>query len=112
MSYEDFRKKEEKFNKEDERERKYSKKAIFGGIIGMTLSGLDIYFSNKIGIDSFYKIISDMNISELLPTTLFGLSSMATIGGGTIYGVSYILEIDSKQEPQNKIKNLEDNLEE
>jgi hypothetical protein len=102
-SKEELDKEEQKHINEVKNERKYSKKALIYGAIGMGVVGLDVYLSSKVGVESFSKEFRELNPYEIATNALFGLSSMTTLIGGTIYGISHIFD-ENKEEG---VKNLE-----
>ncbi len=83
------------------RERKFSKKALIYGGVGMGIVVLDTYLSKNVGVESFYKEFKELNPYEIVTNALFGISSMSTLIGGTIYGISHMFEEDKVNEKKN-----------
>ena len=117
MSYSNFNKKVEikeiEKNKDLERtekERKYSKKALKYGLIGMGAVGLVSLFSNNIDFEYLSKEVQDLNRYEMINSILLGLSSITTLAGGAMYGISYLFENDFNLEKNTTKNNLEKDL--
>jgi len=68
-------------------------------------------FSNKYGVESLSKSITSMDFNELMHTTIFGVSTLATVDGGAVYAISHIIDPEiNDTENKNNTKSLEDNL--
>lgn len=105
-SKEEVDKEEQKRINEVRNERKYSKRALIYGAIGMGIVVLDTYLSSKVGMESFSKEFKSLNPYEIATNTLFGISSMSTLIGGTIYGISHIFEENKGNERENLERKL------
>lgn len=91
-------------------ERKYSKKAFVYGLIGMGIFSLDTYLSGSLGVESLFKEIKELNTYEIMNNVLFGVSSISTLLGGTMYGISHMDNAVKIQEVKKEIKDIEKKL--
>jgi len=108
--YNDFFIEEENYLKEIDKSRCFAKKILFGGILGLTYSGIISYFSDQMGTEFFKKPLNNLNINEMINSMIFITSSLGFIGGGLFYGIQTFIKNDIKKETDKINKNIKKDL--
>ncbi len=91
-------------------EKRYFKKAFVYGSIGMGIGIADYMISSKLGVDSLLKSFNEMNPHEVITNLYSGISSIAALGGGIMYGVSCLFEEEEKKFSKEEVMELERKL--
>jgi hypothetical protein len=85
--------------------KKYSKKALFIGALGLSASALIYSLYGEPNFETLNRSISDMNNSQLIESMVFGSSFSLFFGGGLLYGLSIFMEKDLKTSIKKKKEN-------
>ncbi len=93
------------------KEKKYFKKAVLYGGVGLAISTANYIISENLEFSSMFKTISNMNTQEITAGILFGVSLMSTLSGGVMYGMAHFLEQEDKKDEEEKLNLLEKKLE-
>lgn len=107
------------YNNEEKKElrdinrgKKYSKLAFYAGIAGLSLTALNYFVSGEPSLQTLKESFDKMNHAQMVDTTIFSISSFATIGGGIFYGWAELMREDYRDFISNKRKRKKrDNLE-
>lgn len=91
-------------------QRKYFKKSFLYGSIGVGIGIADYMISGKLGVESLFKSFNEMNPHEFITNLYSGISSIAALGGGIMYGVSYLFDEEEKIFSKEEVMQLERKL--
>ncbi|MGY4884081.1 MAG: hypothetical protein ACP5NZ_00700 [Nanobdellota archaeon] len=94
---------DEKFKKDN----KYLLDLALGGAIGIAITGLNYYLSTHHGIDYLLnKPLLEMNFHELAHSGFSVLFGSLGVGGSSLYGIKYLMDVESNEYPVSEIKDI------
>jgi len=94
-----------KEKKENERDKKYSRRAIYMGVIGFAVATVNSYFTGEPSYGTFTAPINELTNTQLIDTVIFSMSSLSYFTGGLMYGLIDFFEENSKQDEKKREKN-------
>jgi len=102
--------KEKKMKENDERDKKYSRIAIYMGVAGFAIAAVDLYLTGEPRLETLTTPISKLTNSQLVNASIFSMSSLSYFTGGLMYGLIDFFEENSKKENKRKKNKLEKEL--